>query len=110
MKKLVSVICMIGLFLILSSCNLERTTLKVNNSDTVAEEFSPVASFCNMKIVAKDGNSRIWMDKNTGVLYYSALYYSYRDIYSAAITPIMKPDGTCLTLDEWKEKVNYKEY
>lgn len=43
--------------------------------------------------------------KNTGVL-----YYRYRDIYSAAITPIMKPDGTCLTLDEWKEKVNYKEY
>lgn len=105
MKKLVSVICMIGLFLILISCNLERTTLKVNNSDTVVEEFSPVASFCNMKIVAKDGESRIWMDKNTGVL-----YYRYRDTYSAAITPIMKPDGTCLTLDEWKENVNYKEY
>ena len=107
MKKLVSVICMIGLFLILSSCNLERTTLKVNNSDTVVEEFSPVASFCNMKIVAEDGESRIWMDKNTGVL-----YYRYRDIYCycSAITPIMKPDGTCLTLDEWKEKVNYKEY
>lgn len=105
MKKLVSVICMIGLLLILISCNLGRTTLKVNNPDTVAEELSPVASFCNMKIVAEDGESRIWMDKNTGVL-----YYRYRGIYSAAITPIMKPDGTCLTLDEWKEKVNYKEY
>ena len=105
MKKLVSLICMIGIFLILSSCNLERTTLRVNNPDTVVEECSPVASFCNMVIVAQAGDSRIWMDKNTGVL-----YYRYRDVYSGAITPIMKPDGTCLTLDEWKEKVNYKEY
>lgn len=104
MKKFVLVICTIGLLLTLSSCKLGRTTLKVNNPDTTIENFSPVASFCNMVIVAEDGGSRIWMDTNTGVL-----YYRFKAGYSAAMTPIMKPDGTCLTIDEWKENVNYRE-
>lgn len=104
MKKFVLVICTIGLLLILSSCN-SRYSLQVNNPDKVVDDFSAVSSFCDMVVIAKDGDSRIWMDKNTGVL-----YYRYVSGYGGAITAIMKPDGTCLTFDEWKGKVNYKEH
>lgn len=104
MKKLVLVICTIGLLLILSSCN-SKYSLQVNNPDKIVDNFSAVASFCDMAVIAKDGDARIWMDKNTGVL-----YYRFVAGYNGAITAIMKPDGTCLTFDEWKEKVNYKEY
>ena len=104
MKKIVLVICIIGLVLVLSSCN-SRYFLRTNNPDKLVEETSVVASFCDMVVIAQDGDSRIWMDKNTGVL-----YYRYTAGYNGAITAIMKPDGTCLTFDEWKEKVNYKEH
>ena len=77
--------------------------MRVNNPDKVGNDFSDVSSFCDMVVIVKDGDSRIWMDKNTGVLYYVSGY-------GVAITAIMKPDGTCLTFDEWKEKVKYKEY
>ena len=103
MKKLVSVICMIGLLLILSSCD-SRYSLQTTNPDKIVDDFSAVSSFCDMAVIAKDGDSRIWMDKNTGVL-----YYRYVSGYNGAITAIMKPDGTCLTFDEWTERVNYKE-
>ena len=103
MKKLVLVICTIGLLLILNSCNSRY--LRVNNPDKLVDDFSTVSSFCDMVVVAKDGDARIWVDKNTGVL-----YYRFVSGYGGAITAIMKPDGTCLTIDEWKEKVNYKEY
>lgn len=103
MKKFVLVICTIGLLLILSSCT--SRFLQVNNPDKIVDNFSTVASFCDMAVVAKDGDARIWVDKNTGVL-----YYRFVSGYGGAITAIMKPDGTCLTIDEWKEKVNYKEH
>jgi len=103
MKKFVSVICTIGLLLVLSSCDSSHF-LRTNNPDKIVDDFSAVSSFCDMAVIAKDGDSRIWMDKNTGVLYYRYVFG-----YNGAITAIMKPDGTCLTFDEWKEKANYKE-
>ena len=94
---------MIRLLLILSSCDSSHF-LQTNNPDKIVDDFSVVASFCDMVVIARDGDSRIWMDKNTGVL-----YYRFVSGYNGAITAIMKPDGTCLTFDEWKEKTNYNE-
>lgn len=109
-NNIIATFCRImGITLVLlafNSCSLNgKTEMLVNSPEQVVGVFEPTAVFCNMVIVAKSGHTRIWMDTNTGVL-----YYRYVAGYNGAITPIMKPDGTCLTIDEWKAKVNYKEH
>ena len=67
---------------------------------TVTRESYGVNDFCNLAILTQSATKTIYVDKNTDVLY---LYYS------GAISPIMKADGTCLTLTEWKENYNIKD-
>ena len=97
-----------GLILILltvlgmSSCNVRYAL--ATNEGTIVEVDSN--KFCDLFFVCKghmpDGSITIYCDKNTGVLYMS------RDsVYQFGISPIMKADGTCLTLKEFKD--NYSK-
>ena len=67
---------------------------------TVTRENYGVNDFCNLAMLTETMNETIYIDKNTDVLY---LYYG------SAMSPIMKADGTCLTLTEWKENHNIKD-
>ena len=67
---------------------------------TVTQESYGVNDFCNLDILTETATKTIYVDKNTDVLYF---------YYSSGISPIMKTDGTCLTLTEWKENHNIKD-
>ncbi len=86
----------------MSSCNV-RYALATNEGTIVEVESN---QFCDLFIVCKgqmpDGSIIIYCDKNTGVL-----YMGKDTVYQFGISPIMKADGTCLTLKEFKE--NYSK-
>ena len=67
---------------------------------TVTRENYGVNDFCNLVMLTETATKTIYVDKNTDVLY---LYYG------GAISSIMKADGTCLTLTEWKENHDIKD-
>lgn len=67
---------------------------------TVTRESYGVNDFCNLDILVRTFTDTIYVDKNTDVLY---VYWG------SAMSPIMKADGTCLTLTEWKENHNIKD-
>ena len=67
---------------------------------TVTRENYGVNDFCNLAILTETATKTIYVDKNTDVLYLH---------YGSAMSPIMKADGTCLTLTEWKENHNIKD-
>ena len=86
----------------MSSCDVKYAL--ATNEGTIVEVDSN--QFCDLFIVCKgrmpEGSITIYCDKNTGVLYMG------RDApYKFGISPIMKADGTCLTLKEFKE--NYSK-
>lgn len=58
-----------------------------------------VSDFCDMKEICWDDTHKIFWDKKTDVL-----YFAYSTGYRMGITPIMKPDGSCLTLSEWEKE------
>ena len=78
MKKIFIVLIIIGLF---ASCT----------KYTVTQKSYDVEDFCNLVKLVEDTGDTIYVDKNTDVLY----IYQY-----SGISPIMKADGTCLTLTE----------
>ena len=101
MKKL-GIILILLTALSMLSCNVRYRL--ATNEGTIVEVDSN--QFCDLFVVSKGhipyGSIIIYCDKNTGVLYMG------RDsAYHFGISPIMKADGTCLTLKEFKE--NYSE-
>ena len=88
MKKLFIALIIIGsLFTSCTKYNVTRESYGVND-------------FCNLAILTETATKTIYVDKNTDVLY---VYFG------SAMSPIMKADGTCLTLTEWKENHNIKD-
>ena len=67
---------------------------------TVTRESYGINDFCNLDILVQTPMDTIYVDKNTDVLY---VYWG------SAMSPIMKADGTCLTLTEWKENHGIKD-
>lgn len=67
---------------------------------TVTRENYGVNDFCNLVMLTETMSKTIYVDKNTDVLYF---------YYGSGMSPIMKADGTCLTLTEWKENHNIKD-
>jgi hypothetical protein len=91
MKRLVLFLCTAVLFI---SCSKNYTA---NPKNRRALEYE-VTDFFDFQILCEDVIGRsIFRDPKTDVLYFRA---GYRE----GITPIMKPDGTCLTLSEWEEE------
>lgn len=88
----------------MSGCSDNRYTLTTNEGTIVEVESN---QFCDLVIVCKGcmpyGSITIYCDKNTGVL-----YMGRDNSYHFGISPIMKADGTCLTLKEFNEN-NSKE-
>ena len=90
MKRIALFLCTAVLFI---SCNKNYT---VNTKTGGTLEYK-VADFFGYQSLCDDTHDRaIFRDSKTDVLYFRA---GYRE----GITPIMKPDGTCLTLSEWEE-------
>ena len=82
----------------LASCSKSYTTV----TEGGAVQTFEITDFCNLVSISKgnmlDISMEIFCDKNTGVLYIG------RDsTYHFGISPIMKADGTCLTLEEFKK-------
>ena len=88
MKKLFIVLIIIGS--LFTSCT----------KYTVTRKSYGVNDFCNLDVLAQTSTSAIYVDKNTDVLY---VYWG------SGMSPIMKADGTCLTLTEWKVNHDIKD-
>lgn len=88
MKKLFIVLLVVGS--LFTSCT----------KYTVTRESYGIKDFCNLDILVQTPTDTIYVDKNTDVLY---VYWG------SAISPIMKADGTCLTLTEWKMNHDIKD-
>lgn len=90
MKRIALFLCTAILII---SCNKNYT---VNTKTGGALEYK-VADFFGYQLLCYDSHDCIiFRDSKTDVLY-------FKDGYRGGPTPIMKPDGTCLTLSEWEE-------
>ena len=89
MKRFVIVLAALSA-LGLGSCTIKSYEIKsMENKQTIEVE-----DFINLKPLIVTSSSNIYVDKNTDVLYLREYHI---------LCPIMKADGTCLTLTEWKE-------
>lgn len=78
------------LTLLLGSCTVKYGEIRsMENKQTIEVE-----DFINLEPLIITSSSNIYVDKNTDVLYLREYHI---------LCPIMKADGTCLTLTEWKE-------
>ena len=103
MKKLIFILACI--FCLTACTKTVYVDSETGNPAKIVNNKVQVESFVNFEIVAEDASFTgsvyyILRDRNTDVL-----YYKYIDGYKCGITPIMKPDGTCLTYKEWKERL-----
>lgn len=106
MKK-IWIIPAIWLTLILSSCvpkdrvvyiDTERNTLTIEKESSYPVHID---DFCNMQKVIAESVEKIYVDRNTDVLYYIQTGSNFY-----GITPIIESDGTPLTYAEWKVQRN----
>lgn len=103
MKRFFGIILTVMFLLVLFSCSKKVYTNandKVVPSDHIQK--ANIDDYCRIRCVYRKPLGElgeIWIDTNTGVL-----YYIYKSGYAFGITPIMKADGTCLTYTEWKAK------
>ncbi len=79
----------------LGSCTIKSYEIKSMEKATTIS----LKDFVNLELLITDKSGAsvldsVYVDKNTGVLYLKQGY---------GFSPIMKADGTCLTLTEWKE-------
>ena len=104
MKKIF--LLLIGMTLLFISCVPKDRIVYVNpdkNYSIRIEKENPypvhIDNFFDAEKVIAEGYEKIWVDKNTDVLYYS------QEITSLfGITPIFEADGTPLTYAEWQER------
>ena len=82
--------------LLLTSCTKPYVPTESSGqviATAVYKEFT-TDSFCYLKVLASNFSEVVYVDLHTGCLYIKKGY---------GMSPIMKPDGTCLTYEEWKE-------
>lgn len=90
MKRFVIVLAALSA-LGLGSCTVKYSEIRsMENKQTIeAKDFIDLEP-----LILSTKEFSIYVDRNTDVLYFNVRGY----------TPIMKADGTCLTLTEWKER------
>jgi hypothetical protein len=90
MKRLVIVLAALSA-LGLGSCTIKSREVKSLEKATTIS----LKDFVDLELlVTGESGNYVYVDKNTDVLYLKQGY---------GFSPIMKADGTCLTLTEWKE-------
>lgn len=91
-----------ALTLLLTGC-VGRNVTTYEEPDTGKSIDVKVEDFIKLRKICSDSSGcRVYLDMNTDVLYYYE-HNAALNMESKAITPIMKPDGTCLTYSEWKQ-------
>lgn len=97
-KKLIKkAVIIIGIFAIAISIIAFATSMM--HEDNVAYANTMCANEEDLfDIVYREGGYRVLQDKQTNVLY---LLLYYRTGYT--ITPLLNPDGTPMTIDDWND-------
>lgn len=107
MKKRFGIILIVTIIFALCSCR--PRTVYVDTNGVVIERNevhgAEVSDYFRRDVLIITATEEIYVDRNTDVLYY--VYNPITQKYG--ITPIMKPDGTCLTYTEWKSYKGTKE-
>lgn len=85
MKKIIFILMILTMFVSCSNKNFEA-----------GGEVYKVSDFIDLECVARNHNKRIYVDKNTGVL-----YYFERTAYSKCYTPIYNVDGTLKNISQY---------
>ena len=105
MKKIFIILLFVFIFSFISCVPKDRIVYvnPDNNYSIRIEKENPypvhIDNFFDAEKVIAEGYEKIWVDKNTDVLYYS------QEITSLfGITPIFEADGTPLTYTEWQER------
>ena len=98
MKKIIFCVLLFAP-LLFDSCSKTYTIDSENEPKNVPQIEYEVSDFCDLRKLCYKDCYWVWVDLKTDIL-----YLTYDGGYRFGITPIMKPDGTCLTLSEWKEE------
>lgn len=107
MKKGFGIILIVTIIFTLCSC--KPRTVYVDPNGVIINENkvhgAEISDYFRKEPLIVTVTEEIYVDKNTDVLYY--VYNNVANKYG--ITPIMKPDGTCLTYTEWKSNKGTRE-
>lgn len=95
MKSMKRFVLCLAVGFMLAACNEETYVVTRREGGNIEYQ---VADFCNMKELCHNDYKTICWDEKTDVLYYMC------DERVMGLTPIMKPDGSCLTLSEWEKE------
>lgn len=78
----------------------EDITNKVTNNELLTSDFLRYELLCESNsLIYKNAPWRVYRDTYTDVL-----YAAWNSGNAYTVTPIMKPDGSCLTYKEWQLK------
>lgn len=93
------VLIIIAFMFIVNSCSVRAQVEMYKNNQEMLENRN------NDFIQLVKITDIIVMDKHTGVLYVRELQRTYSTYKIYTTFPIMEADGTCLTYDEYKERI-----
>lgn len=90
------VIILFALILVLfCGCEEKRVKGIKVDSDGISFIQPSVNKICSMVIIAEDEREQIWLDENTG-----CLYYKYSTAYGCGITPVFNQNGSIKTIKD----------
>ena len=101
MKKIIFILVIILAIIGFAYCTYraEPITTSVTSISSENSKDKKFSDFINLELLAKSGYNKIYVDKNTGVLYYNK---NTSPNFSGSLVPIYNADGSLKNINQYK--------
>ena len=100
MKKIIFILVIILAIIGFAYCTYRAEPItsvtSISSENSKDKKFS---DFINLELLAKSGYNKIYVDKNTGVLYYNK---NISPNFSGSLVPIYNADGSLKNIKQYK--------
>ena len=100
MKKIIFILVIILAIIGFAYCTYRAESItsvtSISSENSKDKKFS---DFINLELLAKSGYNKIYVDKNTGVLYYNK---NTSPKFSGSLVPIYNADGSLKNIKQYK--------
>ena len=100
MKKIIFILVIILAIIGFAYCTYRaEPTTSVTSISSENSKDKKFSDFINLELLAKSGYNKIYVDKNTGVLYYNQ---NTSPKFSGSLVPIYNTDGSLKNIKQYK--------
>ena len=103
MKKIIFILVIILAIIGFAYCTYRAEPItsatSISSVSSESSENKRFSDFINLELLAKSGYNKIYVDKNTGVLYYNK---NTSPKFSGSLVPIYNADGSLKNINQYK--------